>query len=275
LTVAQYRELTLGVVAQLPSERDIARTVRAASNEADSHHGTHPTRLATKTPGARAQIVEWLNTFAASGLAPTTIRVGTAIAAHAIKIGCSTVNLSQREIAERAGVDVSTVNRHVTKLGDWIDQPKHGSRTSGTRTTWRIRFEMSARSCNKPEATYLRCRTGLLQNRARADTFAGRSARWQLANVLDDEPKTARELAATLGKKNARHVQRLLRLIEAAGYATKTDVGWIAAEPNDETTDIADARAKGHRAEREVFRRYLCSASETEPEQSEVLRHGR
>jgi len=225
-------------------------------------------RIETRTD-ARVLIFEWFENLDAKG-APR--RICAAIGQDCWNYGNTTVNLSYREVALAAGVNLGTVSKCVKsgRLSRWVTITSGGQRlrTTGSRTTWRLVLRDVA-SGNKPKAIPSGD-GGLLRNRTAVqhdaldpsvDAWWSWASGWAVYSALStDEPSTVVELAERSGYVRSTVYRTLARLRDQYGLATRGEVGWCRGEVDvDPDWDFVRKSVKRvqYEAERDRHRAYL------------------
>lgn len=241
--------------------RGIARGKRRP-RRVENLQGTHIT-----TQGeARQGVIGWWAAVDATG---TDLRILHAIAGHAYKVGTTTIRLSYRELAELAGVSVSTIANHADELRRWVRIVRKGRRHVGndSRTTWRLVLRRGAET-NRPKA-YLSSGEEDCSNLPNCDLWHRWASGWILWSALDpNESATPRELVGATGYSR-RTVARNLARLEALDLANSDEGRWLRLERDVDWQDFfhrAERKDRHHR-DRDRHRAYLKARFDLEVSQ--------
>jgi hypothetical protein len=267
------RGLTMGLL-----EGDVRRQVARGIAKGRTRPRKAPSTGVTTKAEALAEIVAW---WEAIHLAPPTGRTaGTTLRIlagfHHLALGAGKLRISQsyREIAEAAGVSVSTVVARRPEWSRWVRLVSRGraTRFTGSRTTWQLVTKPGRAITNSPASPEGKA-SGLFGNARSpglADPVHNLWHRWGnghriycLLNVVD---ATSTSTLATTTGLHPGTVRRIGARLLALGVVTRDEDGWRAAQLDISEVvylhlagvDHAGERRARHVLERDLHRRWLA-----------------
>lgn len=218
----------------------------------------------------RADVIEWIATrwlpavhtdpAFRSSVGATTQRILVGVARVACHAGKLRLELSQRQLAEAAGVDRRTIASHHPALSPYLRLVRRGSRQTGQPACWQMTLPAMSHECPIPEG----CPTGdpvwsipATTPDPAADALHRRSGDWRVLALLDrDDSQPAKALAEATGLTRST-IHRILKRLAAQGLAARKEDGWLATGAALPAGDRpwAEQRKQRHEAERKRYKK--------------------
>lgn len=246
-------QLTAAATAVLPTS-DAIRQITRGLNYGARYPAAAPNRPRVLHPAdARATAITWTGTVMASTEDPTVKSLLFAIGTACIRHARYETSLSHRQLAETAGVALSTVTAHLADLDRWtVRQP---APVEGHATTWRL----------LPVPAGHPTRADIPGDDPADNYWHKRAAWWLLYTLLDpDEPATCVDLARQVGR-SLRTVYHMVRTMIRDGILERVD-GAIRRLPDvglpGTEEDWRTRRAERHAADRAGYERHLLATQE-------------
>lgn len=257
---------------------DVRRQVSRGIDKGRTHSRKASSTGVTTKAETLAEVVAW---WEAVRLAPptgrtagTTLRILAGFHHLALSAGKLRISESYREIAEAAGVSVSTVHARRADWAPWVRRVSRGRalRFTGSRTTWQLVSKPGRATTNSPASPEGKA-SGLFGNARSpglADPVHNLWHRWGnghrvycLLDVVD--AVSTKELATTTGLHPGT-VRRIGARLFDLGVVDRDEDGWRATELDISEVvylhldgiDHAGERRARHVGERDLHRRWLA-----------------
>ena len=247
------------------SFREAERTIRDGINKG---------RTTPRKPGGRrtnynrndaiVATVEWWEAVGQTSWnersSATDLRVLSAFAAISLRQGKVRFSASYRQIAEEAGVHLSTVQAALRRgLKGYVRRVRKGHRIQGTSSEWQLiaKTRFGVHGLCQEQATLMFGKTRAPITFPDHDEWARWPNGWRIYSLLSkDEGLTAREISEITGRP-IETVRRNLNRLRDKHLAIRLDEGtWKGAFPPEGAVDggfIRARRERMHRDQRELW----------------------
>lgn len=196
----------------------------------------------------------------------TTLKILAALALEAVAGRCTYVSVSHRQLAETAGVSISSITRHLGALAPWANIGESGDPATGLASRWHLIVNRANGNIPAPAGeiapqVFPSAHPMLAPSH---NTWHGWSGGWATMITLADQPDpiSTAALADQVGR-SVRSMPRILAKLQALGLITRHGDGWIsvlhqvsgqdAQDLHDTGIDHQAARRARHKAQRALW----------------------